>query len=337
MTHRTVFISYSWDSVEHNEWVLNFADNLMQGGVDVILDQYELSAGKELTYFMERSVGADKILMIMTPNYKLKADKRQGGVGFEYSLITQEYYDKQSDKTKILPVLRAGSKDKSAPNYMKSIVYHDMVDDKLFDTKLFELIKLIYDKPIIVKPKLGNVPDFSTAIVPDIEKKLTDFNIQERVNQEKTALIFSNEGVILFENEIAKIFKNIDNNVIHYKDNHKFYFFTSYMLNKNYTISTINFTFQFARHRPSNNSIFEAFITMNFYKGPVGLEHVLEHSEVEKEIIYKRKYLFKLDNQMLPFWMNENDANDILQTNDVHSLMFREVINNEIDLRNSQN
>ncbi len=90
MKNKTVFISYSWDSPEHSEWVLNFANDLVKGGVDVMLDQYDLSAGKELTHFMEKSVGADKIIMIMTPNYKLKADKREGGVGFEYSLITQE-------------------------------------------------------------------------------------------------------------------------------------------------------------------------------------------------------------------------------------------------------
>ena len=209
MTYKTVFISYSWDSDPHKEWVLNFANDLVKGGVDVILDQYELSAGKEMTHFMEKSVGADKIIMVMTPNYKLKADKRQGGVGYEYSLITQEYYDKQTDKTKILPLLRHGDKDSSSPAYMKTKLYHTMVDDKMYDTRLFELIKLIHDKPLVTKPELGKVPNFDAPTIPDIDKKLVDFNAQEELEAKKYAIVNNQEGVKLFQVETDKIFKNI--------------------------------------------------------------------------------------------------------------------------------
>src|SRR5690242_7194473 len=88
-----VFISYSWDGSDHQEWVFDLANNLVKHGVDVILDQYDLSVGMEITHFMEKALTADKILVILTPNYKLKAHKRQGGVGYEYSLMTREYYE----------------------------------------------------------------------------------------------------------------------------------------------------------------------------------------------------------------------------------------------------
>jgi len=47
MAAHTVFISYSWDSEAHKEWVLNLANNLIKNGIGVLLDQYDPSAGKK--------------------------------------------------------------------------------------------------------------------------------------------------------------------------------------------------------------------------------------------------------------------------------------------------
>lgn len=81
MENPKVFISYSWDSDEHKTWVLNLANTLVANGVDVTLDQYELQLGRNLTHFMERAVqDADKVILIMTKNFKLKAEDRKGGV-----------------------------------------------------------------------------------------------------------------------------------------------------------------------------------------------------------------------------------------------------------------
>ena len=104
----TVFISYSWDSPEHQEWVLKLATDLIKiYGINVLLDQFELSAGRELTMFMESSVEkADKVLVIMTPKYQQKADKREGGVGYEYSMISQGLFATQTDNNKFIPILR---------------------------------------------------------------------------------------------------------------------------------------------------------------------------------------------------------------------------------------
>jgi hypothetical protein len=73
---------------------------------------------------------------------------------------------------------------------------------------------------------------------------------------------------------------------------------------------------------------------MNFFIGPVGLDDMMIDYYGKKESIYLRKYMFKLDDTLNPIWVNQDDQSDRLQTNDIHSLMFREVINHEIDLRN---
>ena len=35
-----VFISYSWDNSEHEEWVMAFANELRQKGVDATIDKF---------------------------------------------------------------------------------------------------------------------------------------------------------------------------------------------------------------------------------------------------------------------------------------------------------
>ncbi|MDP1069474.1 toll/interleukin-1 receptor domain-containing protein, partial [Klebsiella pneumoniae] len=79
-------------------------------GIDVILDQFELSAGKDLTHFMESSLEkADKVLVILNPNYKQKAENRKSGVGYETSMISQEIFESPISKVKFIPILRIGS------------------------------------------------------------------------------------------------------------------------------------------------------------------------------------------------------------------------------------
>src|SRR5688572_20345593 len=86
-----VFISYSHDSPEHKRWVAMLAEQLMNNGVDVRLDQWDVGFGDDLPRFMEKSVReADRVLMICTDIYVRKSDDRQGGVGYEAMIVTGE-------------------------------------------------------------------------------------------------------------------------------------------------------------------------------------------------------------------------------------------------------
>ena len=123
-----VFISYSWDSENHQKWTLELAKNLISVyGIDVILDQFELSAGKDLTFFMENSIEvADKVLLILTPNYKTKAENRSKGVGYETSMITAELLSSDILNVKFIPILRESTPDQSTPKFLKSKLFHDL-------------------------------------------------------------------------------------------------------------------------------------------------------------------------------------------------------------------
>ncbi len=152
----TVFISYSWDDEKHKQWVLDLANKLVNEGVNVILDRYELRPGKSLPHFVETSIKkADRIIIVFTPNYKLKAEKRSGGVGYEYSIMNAKLYENQTENEKIIPVLRNGDKTESIPEFMQQYIHIDMRKDENYETSYLDLIREIYDEPEIVKPKLG--------------------------------------------------------------------------------------------------------------------------------------------------------------------------------------
>jgi hypothetical protein len=170
-TNPIVFISYSWDNEMHKEWVLNLADRLCSDGIDVILDRYYLKPGKNLPHFVENSISkAERIIIIFTPNYKLKADKRAGGVGYEYSIMNTDLYNNQTTNEKIIPLLRSGSKEESIPTFMQQFIHIDSRNDDNFENSYIDLLREIYNEPAIQKPQIGAKPTLNHKTVDVIEK-----------------------------------------------------------------------------------------------------------------------------------------------------------------------
>lgn len=156
-----VFISYSWDSEPHKEWVLKLSEDLRKNGVETLLDRYELIAGKNLSHFMEESIEtAEKVLVIFTEQYKEKASGRTGGVGVEYSILNSDLCDDIAGNKKYIPVLRSGSKKDSIPLFMRQYIAVYMLDNLAYEEKLKEILHAIYEKPMIQKSQIGSMPDF---------------------------------------------------------------------------------------------------------------------------------------------------------------------------------
>lgn len=89
-----VAISYAHDSDEFNEKVVAFVSLLREKhGYNVVMDEY-LKQEKTAVDFNEMMVSlipnANKVIVLLTPKYKEKADSFQGGVGFEYRIILDE-------------------------------------------------------------------------------------------------------------------------------------------------------------------------------------------------------------------------------------------------------
>lgn len=157
-----VFISYSWDGKEHEEWVLDLATKLRNKGVDVILDKWDLGPlGSPLPHFMEQSiVKSNRVVCILTPNYKKKTDDRSGGVGYEFSIISSNIFKDNKNRTKFIPLLRSGSIENTVPGALDGGYHIDMRDNSFFDENFKRLLRDIFCEPEFKKPPLGKRPMF---------------------------------------------------------------------------------------------------------------------------------------------------------------------------------
>jgi len=159
-----LFISYSWSSPDHEEWVLSLATELRESGIDVILDKWDLKEGHDAHIFMEKMVSdpdIEKVAIICDHLYANKSDARSGGVGTETQIITPEIYSRQ-DQNKFVAILSERDKDGNPylPVYYKSRIYIDLSSADLYATNFEQLLRWIYGKPLHVKPDLGRTPAF---------------------------------------------------------------------------------------------------------------------------------------------------------------------------------
>lgn len=158
-----VFISYSWDDEEHEQWILKLATKLRENGVDAILDKWDLGPlGKPLPNFMETSISkSQRVICVMTPNYKKKTDSLGGGVGYEYSIISAEIFTDDINTSKFIPLFRNGTDADAIPTILKGRKYVDMRDDSKFEDKfLHELLRDIHNAPKFKRPLMGKKPTF---------------------------------------------------------------------------------------------------------------------------------------------------------------------------------
>lgn len=166
-----LFISYSWTTPEHEEWVLNLATELCDSGVHVILDKWHLKEGHDSYKFMEKMVTdpeIKKVIMVTDKAYAEKADGRSGGVGTETQIISKEVYEDQS-QDKFVAVIPNKDENGNAhvPTYYKSRIHIDLSDDDLYVKNFETLLRWIFDKPLYIMPEIGKPPEFlneSTAI-----------------------------------------------------------------------------------------------------------------------------------------------------------------------------
>lgn len=220
MYRPTAFISYAYDSPEHRQWVRQLADNLMSRyGVEVLLDQYELEAGHELTHFMESALErADKVLVILTPGYRSKAASRSGGAGFEYSMISKEMMATQVGNDKFIPVLRAGSLEEAAPLYLQGRLYHDMRPDEPYEPQLYKLVRLLYNEPELKKPALGPIPDFSSPATDPHLHELQELSAARQEAERLASILDSAEGMTRAIAESQRIFQLLREKSQRYKE-----------------------------------------------------------------------------------------------------------------------
>jgi hypothetical protein len=139
----TAFISYSWDDDEHKAWARGLAERLRADGVAATIDQWEAVPGDQLPEFMERSITENQyVLIICTPRYKTRSERREGGVGYEGDIITSELLQTRNHR-KFIPILRRGDWRESAPSWLAGKYFIDLRGGAAYEAQYQDLLSTL--------------------------------------------------------------------------------------------------------------------------------------------------------------------------------------------------
>jgi hypothetical protein len=148
-----VFISHTSNTNEAVEWVKNLALFLIDNGVQARLDRFHLRRGMDLPQWMCNELSlAQKVIVVCDETYKLKADGRLGGVGWETMIIQGDVANLPPDSTKYQVIVRTENIQDGMPLYLKTkYAFHARPSDKdnsFQDELLRELLDLPLDERI---------------------------------------------------------------------------------------------------------------------------------------------------------------------------------------------
>lgn len=199
-----VFISYSWSNQFHQEAVKSWADRLLQDGVEVILDIYDLNEGDDKYAFMESMVSdptVSHVLVVCDSKYTERANAREKGVGTESTIISSEIY-KRVKQSKFIPILcefDAITGEPVAPIFMDARIGINFSTAEAVNENWEQLVRLLYNKPLHQKPKKGTVPLYITTSTP-----LPANESQAKFNSLKQAILQNRNGIHLHRKDFQR-------------------------------------------------------------------------------------------------------------------------------------
>ena len=150
-----VLISYAWEEEDQDymKWIECFASDLRENGINAQIDKYQ-PHGTDLVKFMRDSIRiAQKVLCILTPKYKEKAESGRGGAAYEGGIISHEIYNDQ-DTVKFIPILRKGNFGISTPDFIDGRKGFDCTTSEKYQKELTNIVKTIKGEPIIEIPPI---------------------------------------------------------------------------------------------------------------------------------------------------------------------------------------
>ena len=200
-----IFISYAWTSEEYINQVLGFASQLLEDGIDVVIDKWSLEEGNDTYKFMEKCVNDNTItnvLILIDPHYAEKANNREGGVGTETQIISEQVYN-NADQNKFLPVIM--KKDESGnickPTYLVASYHFDLSEADKYDEEYKKIVKKLYGIPVYEKPELGNMPAWVEKTIKVDDARPSPYNVLNGNKKEKEKKNLLNDFLTSIKNE----------------------------------------------------------------------------------------------------------------------------------------
>ncbi|MDA1887241.1 MULTISPECIES: toll/interleukin-1 receptor domain-containing protein [Bacillus cereus group] len=212
---KKAFISYSWDTPQHEQWVLDLNNSLRGKGVICTIDKTitQQATTNLNTMMVQNMKNNDYIIIVLTENYAQKADNLQGGVGFETTLSLPIL---QENPEKLIFILRHKGKFADAfPFHLKGYYAIDFSDDTQFDDKFAELQHRIYSIPLYEEAPIGDIPNLQPRKTilkesqPSIDFSYVSLSSLNTVTDlDKEMFLFQNYKEI--NNQLEQLFQHVN-------------------------------------------------------------------------------------------------------------------------------
>jgi hypothetical protein len=130
MTAPRVLISYSHESSEHEQQVLEFTQQLRRDGVDAWIDRFEPAPPQGWPRWMHEQIErADFIVLVCTETYRQRFESKPGssagrGVTWEGMLARQLLYENRLDLERLVPVMFDGIFRDVVPTEVRGATHH---------------------------------------------------------------------------------------------------------------------------------------------------------------------------------------------------------------------
>lgn len=171
-----VFVSYSCDSKEHEQWVKDLTSNLRShGGVNAITYLHVLTEQPSLDAIMIQGFEeADKVIIVGTAQYVQRAKVVSTGVAFESQLAVIVQREKCN---KLVLIKRDNCDFKEAFGFsLRDIYVTDFSKNDEYVDKMEELVKRVWNHPLEEFTPIGDKPNFTAQ-----DKPLCECNTLEQI------------------------------------------------------------------------------------------------------------------------------------------------------------
>lgn len=209
----SVFVTYRWENEEYSDKVISFTDYLRKSGFNAKMDAL-VSQEESAIDFPEMMhnvfIKYDKVIILISPGYKERAEKFIGGVGFEYGMLIKDF-NQNKNKYIIATLLGMEDIESQTPLFLKEKEVLDLTKQEKHD-RLFA--KLLDEKIIKFSPVGESLPILQKKLPSDFISK-PNISIDE-IKVNPLGKSFYRAGQLVnIDYSLSFILKNISDLLIH--------------------------------------------------------------------------------------------------------------------------
>ncbi len=155
MSTPKIFISYSHDSPEHEDFVLSLSERLREGGLNCTIDKDIAFPSEGWPIWIEKQIEtADFVLILFTPVYlrlfrKEQISGEEKKTVHEGAMITQSLYENCCHNTRFIPLIPDAGEESHIPMMLRGYTCFKI------PSQYEALYRLLTGQPEVLRPPLG--------------------------------------------------------------------------------------------------------------------------------------------------------------------------------------